>query len=42
MDASLTRAGEAGRQLPLESLARPAVAQIVSVVVAQCASQPVA
>jgi hypothetical protein len=36
MDPALTRAAEAGRQLPLESLARPALAQIVGIVVSQC------
>ena len=38
MDPALTRAAEAGQQLPRESLARPALGHIVSVVVSQCAS----
>ena len=39
MDPALTRAAEAGLQLPLASLARPALAQIVSIVVSQCATK---
>ena len=39
MDPALTRAAEAGLQLPRESLARPALAQIMSVVLSQCSTK---
>jgi len=42
MDPALTRAAESGCQLPRESLARPALAQIVGLVVSQCTPPPAA
>ena len=39
MDPALTRAAESGLQLPRESLARPALAQIISTVLSQCSAK---
>ena len=39
MDPALTRAAEAGLQLPRESLARPALAKIISIVLSQCTTK---